>query len=162
MANECNLAGDYDRALKEARSALDTDEAYWLSHYVIAENFSMRGLFSEAARYAEKAYQLSPRNPRVMGLLAGVLTRLRNLESVPPLLDALAHAAPIGMVFYFLPIDKLVEAADWFSKAIEYRELFAVMYAHSPLTRALRETASWNRLSREMNLPPKGAACFIP
>jgi hypothetical protein len=44
-------------------------------------------------------------------------------------------------------------AADWYEKAIEEREPFAVIYARSNLLHPIHEAGRWRSLAAQMNLP---------
>jgi eukaryotic-like serine/threonine-protein kinase len=147
-----NVHGLYDEAAREARAALDI-ENYWLVHYVMAEAWSVRGMFSEAAMEAEQAYLLAPWHARAVGILAGALTRLGRREEGSELLNKLENASPFGMVLYHVLVDDMDAAADWFAKSVEQREPFAVMYSAWPILRPLRESHRWPALAKMMNLP---------
>jgi hypothetical protein len=44
-------------------------------------------------------------------------------------------------------------AADWYERAIEQRDPFALIFANTPLLGAFRQTSRWQKLARMMNLP---------
>jgi hypothetical protein len=44
-------------------------------------------------------------------------------------------------------------AADWYARAIEQREPFALVFANVPMLRPLRQTSRWPQLAKRMNLP---------
>ena len=44
-------------------------------------------------------------------------------------------------------------AADWYERAIEQRDPFALVWANGPLCSTIRHTSRWPKLARMMNLP---------
>jgi hypothetical protein len=64
-----------------------------------------------------------------------------------------AHPKPFSRVFYHTLRSELDLAADWYEKAIEQRELFALICTGAKVMRPLRESRYWPRLAGLMKLP---------
>ena len=64
-----------------------------------------------------------------------------------------AHTTPFSRVLYHVLRSEIDLAADWYERAIEERELFAIICAPSPVVRPLRESERWPRLATLMKLP---------
>jgi hypothetical protein len=111
------------------------------------------GMRKDALDAAESAYSLAPWNPRVMGLLAGILAQTGDTARATSLAGELVKVGPIGMLVYNLLRSDTDDDAEWYEKAIEQRELFTVLYAHSPIMRPLRQSLRWPTLGRLINLP---------
>jgi hypothetical protein len=90
---------------------------------------------------------------RVIGLLAGILARSGNLLRAEELIEPLRKAGPVGMLVYHLLLSDTDAMAEWYEKAIKDRELFAILYAQTPIIKPLRESRHWPALARMMNLP---------
>jgi hypothetical protein len=45
------------------------------------------------------------------------------------------------------------QAADWYERAINGRDPFALVFANGPLGSAFRESSRWPKLAKMMNLP---------
>jgi serine/threonine protein kinase len=150
LGNDLNLAEEYDEALIEVSRGLDTGEDYWLLHYVKAENLLLRGRLEEARAPAERAYDLAPWNARVLGLLAGIVTKAAGTGCPEELGQKLRKAAPAAFMFYDLVASETSAAAVSFRRAVEAHEAFALMYAHSPLTARLRASEEWRALAASM------------
>jgi hypothetical protein len=45
------------------------------------------------------------------------------------------------------------QAADWYERAINARDPFALVFANVPFADAFRASARWPKLARMMNLP---------
>jgi TolB-like protein len=151
LANYLNLAENFDRALAEAAIALSIDEHYWLPHYVIAENYVLRERFADALPPAETAYDLAKRNPRVAGLFAGVLAQLGFKERAHAVVGDLSKSS-VGLLFFHLVVGDMESAMDALLQALAEHQLFAVLYARSPFTRALRLGSRWSKVVEVMKL----------
>ena len=58
-----------------------------------------------------------------------------------------------GRAWFHLLCSEIDEAARWYEKMIETRDVFAGIYANSPYTQQLRSSPHWAKLARRMNLP---------
>ena len=58
-----------------------------------------------------------------------------------------------GRAWYHLVSSEVEEAARWYAKMIDAREIFAAVYANSPYTKELRASSYWAGLARMMSLP---------
>jgi TolB-like protein/tetratricopeptide (TPR) repeat protein len=143
LANYLNLAGIYQMAMDEAQKAIATERNYWLSYYVIAENYALRDMNEDGISAAHKAYELAPWNSRVLGLLCGLYARLGDKERTSELMKALRRMSPTGLMFYDLLSSDSDTAIASFRRALQERELFPILYAHSSLTRRLRAHPEW-------------------
>jgi hypothetical protein len=63
-----------------------------------------------------------------------------------------------GRVGYHLLCSEIDAAADWYERAIEERDPFAVVFACIPYGNSLRESSRWPKLARMMNLPERIAS----
>jgi hypothetical protein len=50
------------------------------------------------------------------------------------------------------------QAADWYERAINPRDPFALVFAAGPLGSPFRQSSFWPKLARMMNLPDAPAA----
>jgi tetratricopeptide (TPR) repeat protein len=148
----------YDRAIGEARKALEIDENLWIPYQALIMSYLMKNMALEALAAAERAYELAPWNPRIVGLLAGSLARVGERARAKALIDNINDArgrlvAPSGMVLYHLVCSEIDAAGDWFEKAIETRDPTLVSWLRLPLAKPLRASAHWPKIARMMNLP---------
>jgi TolB-like protein/predicted Ser/Thr protein kinase len=148
----------YDRAIEEARKGLEIDENVWIPYQTLIPSYLIKNMVAEALAAAEKAYQLAPWHPRVIGLLAGILARAGERARAKTLIDNINNTpgrfvAPSGMVLYHLICSEVEAAADWFEKAIEQRDPILLPWLRLPLTKPLRESPRWPRIAAMMNLP---------
>jgi TolB-like protein/Flp pilus assembly protein TadD/predicted Ser/Thr protein kinase len=150
-------AGKYDRAIEEARKGLEIDESAWIALVPLVFSFFMKGMLAEALAAAERAHQLAPWHPRMIGQLAGILARMGDAKRAETLIQQLRDAparpgAPIGMVLYHLIRAEIDAAADWYEKAIEQRDLILIPWITLPLAKPLRSSPRWPPIAKMMNL----------
>jgi eukaryotic-like serine/threonine-protein kinase len=158
FANCLLSVGMYDRAIQEARKGLEIDENIWLPYYPLVNIYVAKGMMVEALAAAEKGYQHAPWNPRVIGLLAGVLARTGERDRAEALIGQMSkaqggHVAASAMVLYHLICSEIDAAADWFEKAIEQRDPLLLPWLRLPLTKPLRASPRWPKIAAMMNLP---------
>jgi len=116
-------------------------------------NYLSTGMISEALAAAEKAYQLAPWHPNVMGVLAGTLVRAGDSKRAEGLVQRLRQAPAMAILLYHLLCLEVDAAADSFEKAIEQRHPMLVPLLGFPSTEQLRSSPRWPGLMTMMNLP---------
>ena len=148
-------AGKYEEALEEGRKALDIAQDEIHPHLAMAEAYLAMGNLAEAVVSAERAHRNLPQQSMGTGFLAATLMRRGEKERAHALLREMGDSpSPLwGRAWYHLLCSEVVEAARWYEKMIDAREVFAPFYAHSVYTTELRASPHWARLARMMNLP---------
>ncbi len=147
--------GMAEGAVQEGLKTLELDENYWPTYFILAEAYLAMKLPDQALAAAERAYHLAPWQTSNLGLLAGLLVQAREKTRAAELvsqLDATPGAA-FGRVLYHMICSDMDASADWYEKAIQQRELFAIIFASAPMTQDLRATPRWPKLAKMMNLP---------
>ena len=117
------------------------------------------GSLDEAVASAERAHSNLPQQSMGTGFLAATLMRRGDVDRAAALLREMGDTpTPLwGRAWYHLLCSEVAEAARWYEKMIEARELFAPTYANSLYTNELRASRSWPRLARMMDLPESRA-----
>jgi serine/threonine-protein kinase len=147
-------AGMYGQALEEASKALEIDENNYVVHLTVGETCCYREMWPEALAAAERAYRAAPWSHLVLGLLAGALVRNGQPDRAAGIVRQMGDSPlPSGRVLYHLLSSEVGAAADWYHRAIDQRDVFAIIFAQTPMTKALRESPPWPALARRMNLP---------
>jgi tetratricopeptide (TPR) repeat protein len=148
-------AGRYEEALEEGRKALDIAQNEIHPHLAMAEAYLAMGNLTEAVASAERAHHNLPQQSMGTGFLAATLMRRGEKDRAHALLREMGDSpSPIwGRAWYHLLCSEVAEAARWYEKMIDAREVFAPFYANSPYTRELRASPYWPKLARMMNLP---------
>jgi tetratricopeptide (TPR) repeat protein len=147
--------GRYDRAIAEARKAVEIDERFWMANHAMAYGYALRDMFVEALEWAENAYRLAPWFSYLGGFLAGVCSRAGDRKRAEQILSNLPTTGMphIGMASYHLLRSEIDAAFDCYEEAVKQREFFAVLMASHGFTKPLRAHPRWPKLARMMNLP---------
>jgi serine/threonine-protein kinase len=145
----------YDEALEELQKALDMDPRNLVALHVLTEAYMATGPVDQAVAAAEQAHAVAPWHGNIVATFAGLLAQVGQAARGEELMRQLGDTDtnPFARVFYHVLRSEIDAAADWYEKAIEQRELFALICAAAPMTKPLRESARWPRLARLMNLP---------
>jgi hypothetical protein len=90
-----------------------------------------------------------------LGFLAGAYVRAGYPARGAERLRALDGTArpPIGRALYHAIVKELNLAAEWYERAIEERDPFALVFAACRPLNALAQTSHWPRLASLMKLP---------
>lgn len=152
--------GERGQALEELRKATEIDERHWGALVVTGEIHLLAGGYEKAVAAAEKAYRVNPTHSMTWGNLSAALRRAGKPERAAALLRERGSApTPIwGRVWYHLHSGEIDEAAHWWGKAIELRDLFTVEFAASPDVQPLRDSPHWPKLSSAINLTQSSIA----
>jgi TolB-like protein/tetratricopeptide (TPR) repeat protein/predicted Ser/Thr protein kinase len=118
----------------------------------LALTYARQEKWAEALYIAEKA---TPMLPWIIGILAGVLKRMgevdRSEKLVQKLMSSENYDVPIGLSLFYLVCGEIDRAAEWWEKVIEQRSTLATNFGSV----FFRSTSRWPELARLMNLPEK-------
>ena len=148
-----NAAGLYDRAIVEARKAIQMNEHQWAYHGSLGVAHASKGEFAEARVPIERAFELAPWHPNPIGSMAGILARLGEEERASQLVAKLPETAAAGWMLYHLSCSNIDAALDWYEKAIDMRFPFAPSWAGVAAYKPLRASPRWPAIAKKMNLP---------
>jgi serine/threonine-protein kinase len=146
-------AGERAEGAEHLRSAVELDENFLFGYYYLALDCVAHGLYTEARPLAEKAYSIDSRAPYVVGLLAGLRSRVGD-----PHEDLLrrVESQPTGFAFYHLVYhwvrDEMELAMDWTEKTIAQHDGIAPTVL-SIMGKRFRQSPRWPTLAKMMNLP---------
>jgi hypothetical protein len=143
-----------DLGVAHLRQAVEFDENFFIAYYWQALDCVAHGHYTEARPLAEKAYSIESGTPYVVGMLAGLRSRVGD-----PHEDLLrrSESQPVGLAFYHLVRDEMEPAMDWMEKAIAQRDGVVPIFL-SILGKKLRQSPRWPALARMMNLPEDESA----
>jgi len=143
----------YDKAITQARKALEIDESMTMAHLAIAHAYAFQGMFAEARGPAEQAHRLAQWNTLATGTLAGILSHLGEEERVKELLARLTGTAAGGMFAYHLLRSEFDAVAQDLEQELELRLPTGVLISLTPVMKPVRQTARWAKIAKMMNLP---------
>ena len=155
LASHLTHAQLYDRAIDEANEALRIDPTHYVPHYTLGEAYATMGRWPEAIAALEEAHRIFPKDALATGTLAGALVRVGEVTRAGGLIRQMGEAPRpiVGKVLYHVLCSENEPAADWYQRAIEQRDPFALVFANVPLFGTFRQTSRWPQLARMMNLP---------
>jgi serine/threonine-protein kinase len=155
LASHLTHAEQFDRAVEQAKEAMKIDATHLTPYTTLGEAYAAMERWPETIQILEQAHRIAPDFALNNGILAGVLVRTGEKARAEKLmLDMGENPRPlVGRAFYHLLCSELDLAADWYERAIEQREPFALIFAKAPMFSALRQTARWPKLAELMNLP---------
>jgi tetratricopeptide (TPR) repeat protein len=155
LASHLVHAERYEEAIEEATRAIRLDATHLVPHTTLGEAYVTLSRWPEAIDALEPAYRISPDFGLTAGWLAAALLHAGQGGRSAEIVGSLANAPrpPVGMVLYHVLCGNLDLAADWYERAIEQRDPFALVFAAGPLCRELRQTPRWPRIAAMMNLP---------
>jgi serine/threonine-protein kinase len=155
MASHLVHAGRYDEAIDEVRKAIDLDPQHFAARFILLEAYQAKGPLEKALTAAEEGYAVAPWSANMAGMLAGLLAQAGQAHRGEELFRQIRQDTvnPFSRVFYHVLRGEIDQAADWYEKSIDERELFAIICAPAPIVTPLRESPRWKRLAALMNLP---------
>ena len=144
-------------AEEHLRQTMHLDANFFWAYVFLAEHYAARGMFAEALPLAEKAFSLTPWYPPSVGIYAGVLARLGQMDRGKELVQKLGsgerYVTPSGWAIFHICRGEIDLAADWYEKVIEERDPIGMQTLQTPLGKLVRSSARWPKLAAMMNLP---------
>ena len=155
LASHLTHAGLHDQAIQQANEALEIDESNIAPSVTLGEAYVSMGRWAEAAAALEKAYRLQPQYALSTGMLAGALVRIGEHARAEQMIRELGDTPRplMGRVLYHWVCEETDQAADWYERAINGRDPFALVFAEGPLGSAFRASSRWPKLASMMKLP---------
>jgi len=155
LASHLTHARRAEDAIRQANEALEIDEGSLAGHVTLGEAYISLERWEEAAASLEKAHRVFPQHSMPAGLLAGTLIHLEDRTRAEVLIREMGETPRplIGRVLYHVLCSDVDQAADWYERAINARDPFALVFAATPLVADLRQSPRWWKLARMMNMP---------
>jgi serine/threonine-protein kinase len=154
--------GNEERGEAFLRQVLDLNDRMYVPNLWLCGLALRRGQFDEALARAERAYAIEPRNPLVVGTLAGALERNGERARGERLREQIGAGTetgvPAGLVGYHLVRGDVDSAAIWLEQAIGQHSLIATWILPRVFGGPLIASPRWPALAKAMNLPAGLAA----
>ncbi len=154
------LIRQWDRAIEQCQSALELDPHYFAALAFLAFSRLQQGGFDEAILTLENAARFMGRGPLSLGWLGLGYGRSGRTEEAKRILAELQEVArqtyvlPSSIAEVHIGLGDLDGAFEWFGKAIDERDKFALHIHVDPTFDALRTDPRYPALIRRMNLDP--------
>jgi Flp pilus assembly protein TadD len=154
-----NWQRQHERALDEARKALDLDPTFPLAYAELGTALVLLGQAEEAIAQLGRAIELGQRHPVVLGTLGYAFATAGKRPEALDLAGQLTAAAP-GRFGFALPIARILAAlgeADqafaWLTRACNERAPFVIWLRVDPTFDVLKPDPRFAQVLRDMNLP---------
>ncbi len=151
-------ARQYDRAIEQSRSVIEMDPNYWPPHAVSCYCLRQTGKIEESVRAYETAARLAGHTPYFLGILGSVYANAGRIGEAKKLLEELQeleqkmYIPPNCFARFFMEFGEIDTALDWYEKAIDERDSFALHLGVDPGLDPLRSHPRYHTLLRKMNL----------
>jgi serine/threonine-protein kinase len=146
-------AGQYERALEEARKADEIDPSFWMTRLNESTALWALGRLDEARASAELAVARAPWHRPAAGHLAALLELHGDFDRAREILARPGVARGFAGVHYHAVRGDPASALECYAEAIEAREPFAVMFAAAAYLGPIRQHPRWPAVAQAMNLP---------
>ena len=137
--------------------AVELAPRFYITYFRLACEQALQGRLAEARANAERLVALAPGNPGAVGALAGILSLVGEeaeaLKIMSRLDDGSAFGSPWGFVAYHALRSECDQAADWYERMIEQRDIRAPWVAANAFGDRLTSSPRWPALKRMMKLP---------
>jgi tetratricopeptide (TPR) repeat protein len=157
--NRASYLGAADRpedAVKGYRELLELNPSMVLALFNLAGRHAALGEWDLGLRLCEDAFAIAPL-PRVIGLLAGLLTRTGDTQRAEEMLRKLqpsdAFGVPLGLALYHWVLHEYDAEAVGLEEALDQRDPISAMLLRLWYGAELRSTPRWAGLMRKLNLP---------
>ena len=123
-------AGQYDRALEQAKATYDLDKTFVPSRADLAGAYLAKGMYAEAIELNEKALQADPANQMLLVALGSAYAkagRRHDAEKIIKRFKDIAQTQPVLSVwiaYIYVSLGDKDKAFAEFEKAIEQREFY--------------------------------------
>lgn len=152
-----HYAAKEDEALEQLKHATELDPNFWLAQLVISRVYEQKGMHSDAAAAAEKAWQLSKVNTESLACQAYSLARdgrKREAESILAQLTDLSssrYVPPYSFAIVYKGLGENEKALDYLEKGIAEKDVRMVFLKVDPKWDDVRSEPRFIELMRVMN-----------
>jgi serine/threonine protein kinase len=150
-------AGEFERAIDRARSTIEIDPNYWLSHVLLGIAYERKGQFTDAVTELEKAHSLE-NGPWVTGYLGYVYAAAGKKAEAQKVLAELTdlskrqYIPAYTVAFIYAGLNDKDHAFEWLNKGYEEHSGLALIKVETTFDN-LRGDPRFKEMLKRMNLP---------
>jgi serine/threonine protein kinase/tetratricopeptide (TPR) repeat protein len=150
-------AGEFERAIDRARSTIEIDPNYWLSHVLLGIAYERKGQFTDAVTELEKAHSLE-NGPWVTGYLGYVYAAAGKKAEAQKVLAELIdlskrqYIPAYTVAFIYAGLNDKDHAFEWLNKGYEEHSGLALIKVETTFDN-LRGDPRFKEMLKRMNLP---------
>jgi serine/threonine protein kinase/Tfp pilus assembly protein PilF len=149
----------YDQAIAQQQHTIGLYPNFFFPYAYLSFTYAQQGRIFEAIAAAEKAYELSGRDSRRLGMLGGYLAIGGRTAEARQVLDELkarrvtTYVPAMAMAYIYLCLGELDHGVESIGRAVEERDLaLIIMLKTEPFFDPLRSYPAFQALLRKMNL----------
>ncbi|HZE72928.1 MAG TPA: protein kinase [Pyrinomonadaceae bacterium] len=149
--------GEFERAIDRARSTIEIDPNYWLSHVLLGIAYERKGQFTDAVTELEKAHSLE-NGPWVTGYLGYVYAAAGKKAEAQKVLAELTdlskrqYIPAYTVAFVYAGLNDKDHAFEWLNKGYEEHSGLALIKVETTFDN-LRGDPRFKEMLKRMNLP---------
>ena len=151
-------ARDLDGAAELIERALELEPKAVFAHWVRALIFSVKGYHEEAISATMRAVLVANHHPLLVSALGAAYARAGKRAEAEKLINELnerstrEYIAPMYIADIYLALDRLMEAIEWYERAVDEHNPLLIGIAVAPHYDPLRNEPRFRALLRRMNL----------
>ena len=152
-------AGQYDRALEQAKTTYNLDKTFVPSRTDLAAAYIAKGMYAEAIELNEKALQANPGNQLLLVALGSAYAkagRRHDAEVIIKRFKDIAQTQPVlsfWIAFIYVSLGDKDKAFAEFENALEQREFYLYRLKCDQASSPLRDDARYKAMLKRLNLP---------
>ena len=150
---------DFEQALEQCDHAIEQNPHFSPAYWTLGLVQEQRGDFDEAIAAFQRAIELSPPSPRILGALGSTLAKAHKKEEALGILGELNELAkrryisPFELALINFALKRLDEGFDLLAKAYEDRSFELISIKIDPRFDSVRQDPRFTSLFRQLGLP---------
>ena len=166
MAQILHFRREYDRALEQCDYTIEQNPHFSAAYWTLGLVQEQRGEQEESIAAMQRAVELSPPNPRVMGALARTYIMVGRKREGIDILDELIemsrhrYISPFELSLIYFSLGRMDEGFCELDRAFQHRCFELITLTSDPRFDPVRKDERYRTLFRKLNLPqrPEAAA----
>ena len=154
-----HFAGLYDESIIQFKKALELDPDFYWAHLVLASNYAITGMYTEAIAQADRVMDLFLADDHMLlGKLGWVYGVSGKREIALKLLDQIKGLSPerdlgsCSVALIYAGLGENDQAFEWLNKGYEERSSGMLFLKINPLFDSLRDDPRFTALLKKMKL----------
>ncbi len=150
---------DFDQALEQADHTIEQNPHFSAAYWTLGLVQEQRGDFDEAAAAFQRAIELSPPSPRILGALGRTLAKARKKEEALGILGELTilskkrYISPFELALIYFALNRLDEGFESLTRAYQDRCFELISIKIDPRFDSVRKDPRFTTLFRQLGLP---------
>jgi serine/threonine-protein kinase len=151
-----NWMGQHDRAIDEARKAIELDPKFPVAYVELGTALVQQGKYEEAVAQMQKGLDRGQNHPLVNGIRGCAYARAGNKAEAHKVLENLKGLPKGGFAIarIHVALGEKEQAFEWLRMSCKERDSRVIWLKVDPTLESLRKEPEFAKLLKEMGLPP--------